>query len=80
MYYKGIVGINSMQDMTDKFNDEKVVGNLTTFMNADWLEYLPHHVTENEYLERLAPQELQDIQQDIVYQVILDWFTDKCDA
>lgn len=70
MYYKGIAGINSMQDMTDKFNDEKVAGNLTTFMNADQLEYLPHHVTENEYLERLDPQELQDIQQDIVYQMI----------
>ena len=59
-----------MQDITDKFNKEKVLGNLTPFMNADRLEYLPHHVTENEYFEKLDPQELQYIQQDIVYQMI----------
>lgn len=70
MYYKGISGISSMQEMTDKFNNEEVAGNLAAFMNAERLEYLPHHVTENEYLARLEPQELQDIQQDIVYQMI----------
>lgn len=70
LYYKGIAGITSMQDMTDKFNDFKVVENLTAFMGESGFTYLPHYVTENEYLKHLDPQELQDIQQDIVYQII----------
>ncbi len=70
LYYKGIAGISSMKAMTTEFNDETVVKNLASFMNESLEEYLPHHVTENEYLERLAPQELQNIQQDVVYQLI----------
>lgn len=70
LYYKGIAGIPSMQAMTTEFNDEAVVKNLSSFMDESLEEYLPHHVTENEYLERLDPQELQKIQQDIVYQFI----------
>jgi len=70
MYYKGIAGITSMQAMTTEFNDETVVKNLASFMNESLEEYLPHHVTENEYLAQLEPQELQNIQQDIVYQLI----------
>lgn len=31
---------------------------------------MPHGVTENEFLERLDPKELEDIQQNIVYSMI----------
>lgn len=55
-----------MQDMTDKFNKPGVVKNMATFMGEALDEYLPHHVTENEYLERLNPNELQETIQDMV--------------
>ncbi len=40
------------------------------FMGVGSDEYLPHHVTGNDYLERLNPNELQDTIQDIVYDLI----------
>lgn len=70
LYYKCIGGISSMQEMTRQFNDEKVVGNLYSFMGESMKEYLPHGVTENEFLERLDPLELGKIQKDIAYSMI----------
>ena len=70
LYYKCIGGISSMQEMTRQFNDEKVVENLYSFMEESRKEYLPHGVTENEFLERLDPQELEKIQKDIACSMI----------
>jgi len=70
VYYKGIGGITSMQMMNDKFNDEKVAGNIRSFLGDRYADYLPHSVTINEYLERLEPTQLQDIIQDEVYDLI----------
>jgi hypothetical protein len=70
IYYKGIAGISGMQEMTRAFNHETVVENLYQFMNGGAHEYLPHGVTINEFLERLDPKELENIQKDIVYQMI----------
>ena len=70
MYYKSIGGISSMQEMTRAFNDERICRNLYCFMGEDAKEYLPHGVTENEFLERLEPKELENIQQNIVYSMI----------
>ena len=39
-------------------------------MREDEKDYMPHGVTENEFLERLDPKELEDIQQNIVYSMI----------
>ena len=70
LYYKGIAGIDSMQEMTEQFNDEQVSKNLSLFIGEKSREYVPHHVTENEYLERLDPMELEEIKQDLVYHLI----------
>ncbi|MGN0496608.1 MAG: transposase family protein [Lachnospiraceae bacterium] len=70
MYYKSIAGISSMQEMTRTFNDEGICRNLYRFMGEDVKDYMPHGVTENEFLERLEPQELETIQQNIVYSMI----------
>jgi hypothetical protein len=70
IYYKGIAGITSMQDMTDRFNKLEVVENMAAFMGVDLDGYLPHHVTENDYLKRLHPNELQTAVQDMVYGLI----------
>ena len=56
--------------MTWQFNDEKVMGNLYSFMGESRKEYLPHGVTENEFLERLDPLELEKMQKDIDYSMI----------
>ena len=70
LYYKCIGGISSMQEMTRQFNDEKIVENLYSFMGESKKEYLPHGVTENEFLERLDPLELEKIQKDIACSMI----------
>lgn len=33
-------------------------------------DYIPHGVTENEFLERLDPRELEAVQQNIMYSMI----------
>ena len=70
MYYKCIAGISSMQEMTRAFNNETISRNLYRFMGEDARDYLPHGVTENDFLERLEPEELENIQQNIVYSMI----------
>ena len=70
LYYKSIAGIKSMQEMTRAFNDENVCKNLYGFMGEDKKDFLPHGVTENEFLERLDPGELENIRQKIVYSMI----------
>ena len=70
LFYKGIAGISSMQQMTREFNDENVSRNLYHFLDAEQKEFLPHGVTLNEFLEKLNPEELEEIQKDIAYQMI----------
>lgn len=70
LYYKCIGGISSMQEMTRKFNDDRVVENLYSFLGDTKKEYLPHGVTVNELLERLDYEELEKIQKDIAYSMI----------
>ena len=70
LYYKSIGGIPSMQEMTRKFNDEKTVENLYFFMGDPVKDYLPHGVTENEFLERPDPENLENIQKEIAYTMI----------
>ena len=70
VFYKGIAGIASMHSMTYAFNKETVTRNLFGFMGEEPMKYLPHGVTVNEYMEKLNPQELQDIQQKQVYGLI----------
>lgn len=70
LYYKCIGGLTSMQEMTRRFNDEAVVKNIYSFLGATEKDYLPHGVTENEFLERLDSSELEKIQKDIAYSMI----------
>lgn len=70
LYYKCIGGISSMREMTRKFNEEKVVENLYSFLEDEKKEFLPHGVTENEFLSKLDTEELEKIQKDIAYTMI----------
>lgn len=67
MYFKGIAGIISMQGMAQAFNDKEVSKNLSLPMGCPERKYLPHHVTENEYLERLGPGEMEKVIHQMVY-------------
>ena len=70
LYYKALAEVESMRAMSREFNSDKIVSNLYWLMGRDEKEYLPHHVTLNEYLEKLEPVELEKIRDDIVYQMI----------
>lgn len=70
LYYKGIAGLSSMQQMTREFNEDAVVKNLYHFLGSRQKEYLPHHVSLNEYLGKLEPGELEEIQADIVRKMV----------
>ncbi len=70
LYYKGIAGISSMQRMNREFNQGMVVENLYRLMESESKDYLPHGVTENEFLAKLDYRELEMIQRDLVYQMI----------
>ena len=70
LYFKSICSVPSMQSMTNYFNKEEVVSNIYNILGDKEKEYLPHYVTLNEYLERLNPKELENIQHDIVYRMI----------
>lgn len=70
LYYKSIGGLSSMQEMTRFFNNDNVVKNLYSFLGETEKEYLPHGVTENEFLEKLDASELEKIQKDIVFSMI----------
>lgn len=70
VFYKGIVGIESMQSMTYEFTPENVTRNILCFLGEKEKAYLPHAVTINEYFEKLEPEELQKVQQKQVYELI----------
>lgn len=70
LYYKSIGGVSSMRDMDRLSENEDVVKNLYSFMGRDARSFIPHSVTENEFLERLKPEELEAIQKEIVYTMI----------
>ena len=70
LFFKNIVGITSMQAMTDAFNNENVVSNIYAAIGEETKEFLPHHVTENEFLEHLDPEEIKSILHSIAYKLI----------
>lgn len=50
-----------MQGMTDTFNNENVVKNMSAILGTGEREDLPHYVTINECLEKLDPRELESL-------------------
>ena len=62
--------IEGVEIVAEAFNNEQVTRNLYQFMDGKEKEYLPHGVTLNEFLERVNPAELEEIQRDIAYQMI----------
>jgi len=67
---KNICSITSMQDMTDKFNDEECVRNLSLILGKEEKEFLPHYVTINECLEKLDSEELQKFRKKMIKKLL----------
>lgn len=70
MYYKAIGAVSSMRAMDRLSENEEVVQNLYSFMGKEARPFVPHSVTENEFLEKLKPEELEKIQKEIVNTMI----------
>lgn len=67
---KNVFSIASMQEMTDKFNDEECVRNLCRLLGKEEKEFLPHYVTINECLEKLDPEELQTFRRKLIQKLL----------
>lgn len=70
LYHKELGGVVSMQDMTERFNNETITENIYQLSGEKPGEFLPHYVTLNEYLKRLEPGELESIRHKICYESI----------
>ena len=70
MYYKAIGGVASMRAMDRLSENERVVQNLYSFMGREARPFIPHSVTENKFLEKLKPEELEAVLSKIVNTMI----------
>ena len=70
MLMKNVCSITSMQDMTNKFNDEECVKNICKIIGKDEREFMPHYVTINECLEKLPPEELEKFRKKLIYKML----------
>ena len=67
---KNACNIPSMQGMTDAFNDENVVKNMSAILGTEEREDVPHYVTINECLEKLDPREIEKLRKSMIYTLI----------
>ena len=67
---KNICSIQSMQGMTEKFNDENCVENLCRLLGVGRHEFLPHYVTVNEFLKKLDTGELETLRRRMIKTIL----------
>lgn len=70
LYIKGLTGLVSMREMTERFNDGHVSRSICQILGVEERDYLAHHQTLNDYLSRLEPNQLQEVVWGIVYDLI----------
>ena len=58
---KNATSIESMNQMTIKFNTDKCINNVAKVLECEGLEELPHHDTINNFLKKLKPEEIEKI-------------------
>ncbi|WP_059106226.1 transposase family protein [Shouchella shacheensis] len=58
---KNACNLKSMRMMTNEFNKDECIENLSTYLGIKDLEELPHYDTINNFLSRLKPEELENI-------------------
>lgn len=67
---KNICNIQSMQGMTEAFNDENCVENLCQLLGVECHEFLPHYVTVNEFLKKLDTEELETLRRKMIKAIL----------
>ncbi len=70
MILKNVCSITSMKEMTDAFNEDKLVKNVYKILRLDERKYLPHYVTINECLSKLNPVELEKIRKKMLVSIL----------
>ena len=71
-----ICGLRSMRQMTESFNTNETIENISKLLGVE-LEELPHHDTINKVLENIDISELQKIQKYMVQKLIRSKMFDK---
>ena len=71
---KNITSIESMNQMTIKFNTEESINNIGKVLGYDDLEELPHYDTINNFLKKLNPIEIEQIRK----YMIKELFKKRC--
>ncbi len=64
-----ICGIESMNEMTRKFNNKNVINNLNKMTNSQYDE-IPHYTTLNNYLELVKTEDLEKLRNNMIKQLI----------
>lgn len=67
---KNASNLESMREMTDEFNTDNCIENLSKMLGIENLEELPHYDTVNDFLSRLDMEELENIRTYMVKELI----------
>ena len=67
---KNASNLESMREMTDEFNTDNCIENLSKILGIESLEELPHYDTVNDFLSRLDMEELENIRTYMVKELI----------
>lgn len=70
MILKNVCSVESMQEMTEVFNEDECIKNIYKILGLEEKDYLPHYVTINECLSKLNHEELEKIRKNMVYSLI----------
>lgn len=67
---KNLCSVESMRNMSENFNEETCIRNLSIISGDPALREIPHYDTLNYYLEKLSPQALTDLRTKMVRSLI----------
>jgi len=70
MILKNAVDIRSMRGMSEEFNQEKCIENLRIALKLKKLEEIPHYDTVNDFLSKLAPENLERIRKQMIVSLL----------
>lgn len=67
---KNVTSIESMNQMTTKFNTDECISNVAKITGCEELEELPHHDTINNFLKKLNPVEIEKIRSYMIKELL----------
>lgn len=67
---KNVTSIESMTQMTTKFNTDECINNVAKVLKCEGLEDLPHHDTINNFLKKLKSEEIEKIRSYMIKELL----------